>query len=198
MTTIAIRDGIVAYDTRITEAGYVHPNPYDKAKASVKHQCVFAGAGVLSNMAQAFRHLEAAPAMPWTEEGADLDWSEMLDEDTGLMIITREGRVFVFEAGGWFECTGPFYSAGSGFVGALAAMHAGADAVQAVEIACKVDSRSGPPIRFLDVREIPALPDFAMPAAQAPKQANFVEPKKKAPITSKSKPVKARRTGEAA
>ena len=38
---------------------------------------------------------------------------------------------------------------GSGQAAALAAMHKGADAKLVVQIACKVDTGSGPPVRVL-------------------------------------------------
>lgn len=187
MTTIAIKDGVVAYDTRMTSNGLIHPGCWDKAVVSVKHQAIFAGCGTVTEIAAAFRYLEEAPAMPWTEEGQDIDWAELLD-DSSVFAVSRDGRGFYFEAGGWFECASAFHSIGSGCVSAIAAMHAGADAIQAVEIACKVDAYSGLPVRFFTLDMIPPLPVMELPRAPGPMQTQFFEPKAKK--TSAQKPKK--------
>ena len=72
------------------------------------------------------------------------------------MVFHRDGRVFSFETDGlWFEpAEVPFMALGSGSKAALGALHMGADAVRAVEVASLADAYTGGPIITLRVADI--------------------------------------------
>lgn len=160
MTTIAVRNGIVAYDTRMTQGGLIHPQRFDKAVVSVKHQAIFAGAGVPGQILAMFRLLEQAHALPW--EDPDLDLSVCNEWDNfEVMVLTKDGRIYNFEDNNWFYATGEFHACGSGSMAAISAMHAGANAIDAVKIAAKVDCNTGEPVKFIDINWIPERPRMA-------------------------------------
>jgi 20S proteasome alpha/beta subunit len=71
--------------------------------------------------------------------------------DIQALVIRPDGRVYYFDQ--LANCLHPlkarYYAIGSGAVGALCAMHAGADAKSAVKAAIKHCQGSGPPVRTL-------------------------------------------------
>ena len=75
------------------------------------------------------------------------------DADFTVLVLTPRG---LFEFDKW--CRGEkilekFYAIGSGAKAALGAMHMGADARKAVQIACKVDTLSSTPIVTMRLRK---------------------------------------------
>lgn len=157
MTTIAIRNGIVAYDTRMTQNSLIHPQSFDKATVSVKHQAIFAGAGAPGQILAMFRALEQAHALPWEDPDIDLSFCSNWD-NFELVIQMKDGRNYFLEDDKWYGCAGEFHACGSGSTAAIAAMHAGASAVEAVKIAAKVDCHTGGPVKFIDIAWIPERP----------------------------------------
>ena len=65
--------------------------------------------------------------------------------------------MFYVENAGWYPLEGEFHALGAGQPAALAAMHMGASAVKAVEIAIKLDKNSGPPVMSLCLADIAAF-----------------------------------------
>lgn len=68
--------------------------------------------------------------------------------DCGL-VIWPDGRIEMFEAGGSFEMTPPYFAIGSGRPEALGAMYAGATAEQAVRAAIEHDAFTGGDVTVL-------------------------------------------------
>lgn len=144
MTTIAVRNGIMAADSRTTvstEGGgdrfFKCEKLYRKTGADNKD--------VIIGLAG-----ESAPGLVF------LDWygtgneppARLLDGegDFTALVLTRKG---LFEYDKW--CRGEqikmrFYAVGSGAKAALGAMQMGANALTAVKVACKIDPCSAGPV----------------------------------------------------
>lgn len=154
MTTIAIRDGVVAYDTRATINDVMCPDEVDKAWISARHKVIFFGAGDGANVRAMVQALEKRRALPWARASrwkAD-DLPPLNGSPFGA--LSRGGRLYMIEDFGWTESTGRFWAFGTGAPAALGAMHMGASARRAVEIAIRCDPHSGAPVRILRLAEI--------------------------------------------
>ena len=79
------------------------------------------------------------------EEFGNSSPAPKLDRDTVIQ-LTPEGRVFVYWQEHPVELHSEFDAWGSGGDVALGALYCGKSAVEAVEIACKVDVNSGLPV----------------------------------------------------
>lgn len=154
MTTIAIRDGVVACDSRISSGGgTIAVGAAAKAYVNTKHRVIFTGAGIVASWHDLARRLAAMRKLPWQKTNPSA-FDIGIDSDTVLYVVDREGAVYCFESKGWYKEEGKFHAAGSGQDAALAAMHMGASAYKAVEIACLVDSGSGLPVKAINVIDL--------------------------------------------
>jgi len=142
MTTIAYRNGVIAADSYCELAGWNQPYPLCKLFTDRAQGVIYAACGSYARC----REFITAPA------GKRPD----LDEHSRVIMFmaAREDRaagIFIFEENGMFPLSPmPEFTAwGSGFPVALGAMHAGADAIQAVRIAAKVDPHTGGAIHHL-------------------------------------------------
>lgn len=144
MTTIVVRDGVIAADSRATiehESGGHRVTKCQKLyrkQISKREEVIIATAG------------ESYPALVFVDwYGSGKEPPEMLihgEADVDILVLTRHG---VFEYDKWCrgeKLKGPFHVAGSGAKAALGALHMGASATAAVRIACKIDPYSAPPI----------------------------------------------------
>jgi ATP-dependent protease HslVU (ClpYQ) peptidase subunit len=156
MTTIAARNGIVAYDSRIVGGDHVSSETTHKAMIGKRHPVIYAGAGTVTSFMSYIDYLERKRKLPW-EVGAN--WkhgdSPTLADDSAVLVAHKDGRVFFFEEDGWYEAKGVFHALGSGASAAIAAMHMKASAARAVQIAIKVDPNSGGPVNVLRLADIP-------------------------------------------
>jgi ATP-dependent protease HslVU (ClpYQ) peptidase subunit len=146
VTTIAYRDGVMASDSQVTVA--------TEEGGSRKFKCeklYRKGSAIIGTAG------ESAPGLIF------VDWygtkkkapSRLLagEADFTALVLTDAG---LFEYDKW--CRGekilePFYAIGSGCKAALGAMHQGASAVRAVEIACLVDTYSSPDIVSMELQK---------------------------------------------
>lgn len=147
MTTIAFRGGVMAADSCVsieTEAGGARKFKCEKlfrktiGKGRAKRQVIMGLSG------------ESSPGLLYLDwYGSDKDPPTQLIDgqaDFSALILTVDG---LFEADAYCRperIIEPFYAIGSGAKAALGAMHAGASARRAVEIACRIDPFSSPPI----------------------------------------------------
>lgn len=136
MTTIAYRDGIVAVD-RASFGGGVRMA--DVIKVRRIRDKIVVGAGDLGSL-QAFTR--------WVERGMPGDDQPKLGDDF-------EGLLWDGSAWRWYDdhlapCiwADEFWTLGTGHAVALGALYQGATAVEAIEIACKLDPYSDLPIDF--------------------------------------------------
>ena|SRR3974390_3360906 len=148
MTTIAYKNGILAADSRSTtdsEAGGSRVFLCEKIfRKSVPVD------GKLTEVLLATAG-ESSAGMVF------VDWFGSGKESPAELFLTGDAdfTVLVLQPDGLYEydayCRGtkildPFYAIGSGAKAAMGAMHAGASAKRAVEIACKIDPFSAAPI----------------------------------------------------
>ena len=130
MTTIAYRAGILAADTGVcvggSRAGYT-------VKIVRRPDGALAAAAGFAAYCYAFRN--------WFLSGGDPPEAKT---DTGVMdrgtVFYADGRIEIFEPGGRFFMTAPYYAMGSGRPEALGAMHYGAGAINAVKAAIAHDN----------------------------------------------------------
>jgi 20S proteasome alpha/beta subunit len=137
MTTVAWKDGILAADSRGTLAGWTVPGA-ERKLFRLKDGSVAAITGPLANGMQILRWIVGERT------------SKQPDGDARVIIVDAEGRIAVYEDGGFYYEEGlPFAAWGSGMPAALGAMHAGADAPEAVRIAGLVDPATGGAVCFI-------------------------------------------------
>lgn len=144
MTTIAFREGIIAADSQYTyesEAGGNRKHPCPK----LFRKTIKSGESVI--IATQGDGSAGLVFVDWYGSGKKppVVISHNLPDFTCLVL--RKGGLFEYDAYCRpYEITLPFYAIGSGANAALGAMHMGASAVQAVEIACQIDSYSMGPV----------------------------------------------------
>lgn len=143
MTTIAWDGNILAADTQADLGSY-------KAKVTkifkIKNHLVFSSG--------AFDRINAL--FQWFENGADPDkypaFQSNNDDSVCLNIITPEKIIMRYERTPYpFIVNEPFFACGSGRDFALAAMHLGLNAKQAVGIAHRFDPHTGSEIDTLTI-----------------------------------------------
>lgn len=139
MTTIAYRDGILAADSRGMASGWIRPNPARKLR---RVESVYGDwiVGICGEYAR----LE--PFIKWLAAGPDRGTMPDMDSSTAI-VLGRDGGLTVYEDGGHFSLDPAGYHAwGTGWPPAVAALHMGATAERAVEIAALVDNCTGLPV----------------------------------------------------
>jgi hypothetical protein len=146
MTTIAYRDGVLAADRRAMIGDWVTVGRVSKI-ARGPDGSLFAATGDLA-VAARFRR--------WVEGGRAGDAPET-GRDSRCIVVEPDGRVLVFESDTFFVGDGPFHAWGSGFPAALAAMHMGASAARAIEIAALLDPATGGGVDVLLLDGVGAL-----------------------------------------
>lgn len=141
MTTIAYRNGIIAADTQGEVNGWLIPGSASKLRR-VSPNAVAGFTGDWANFE------------PWLVWYAG-DRSQPFDigENSRVIVACAMHGVTIYEGKGWFRFTGPFGAWGSGWPPAVAAMHMGADAKRAVEIAALVDPSTGGDVQTMQVAE---------------------------------------------
>lgn len=144
MTTIVVRNGVMASDSRVTvdsEAGGARVFRCEKIfrKETPKEGVVLIGTAG-----------ESSPGLLFVDwYGTDKPTpAELLEgeADIDIVVLTKRG---IFSYDKWCrgeKVVGKFYAIGSGAKAALGALHMGADAIKAVKIACKIDPYSAAPI----------------------------------------------------
>ena len=147
MTTIAFRSGILAADSRVTvhtEEGGARVFDCDKL---FRKRGTFLGREQDVILATAGESASGMAFVDWFGSGRDVpDIFVHGDADFTVLVLSEDG---LFEFDKW--CRGEkvkneFYAVGSGAKAALGAMHMGASARKAVEVACKVDPYTAGPV----------------------------------------------------
>lgn len=155
MTTVAVKDGIVAFDGRITASSEVYPGLAQKAWISKKHQTIFAACGAVTLWHDAIRFIERGKKLPWQVPAWNNKGFPDLGDNTWVMAVSRDGHIHIIESSTWYPCVTQSTAIGSGSMAANAAMMCGKSAVEAVEIAIQLDTGSGPPVNILRLEDIP-------------------------------------------
>ncbi|MHA6234270.1 proteasome subunit beta [Pseudomonas fluorescens group sp. PF-69] len=140
MTTIAYKDGIIAYDGRITRGNQIVYDDFDKCleRDGVQFVCS-GGISDFDKIVSAYFGGEVSDCSAVALIVVDgAVWHSAVDENTGFwkspLMLDKP------------------YALGSGTEHALTAMDMGASAYQAVEMAMKRDSCTGGKIRTLTVK----------------------------------------------
>jgi len=146
MTTIAYRDGVLASDSQVTVS--------TEGGGSRKHTCVKLFRKKVTKGKKTFDVViatagETSPGLvfvEWYGSGKPIpDVFLHIGGDFTCLVLTPKG---LFEYDVYCQpeevvlSPYPFYAVGSGTKAAMAAMHCGKSAVEAVRIACKVDTYS--------------------------------------------------------
>lgn len=142
MTTIAIKDGVIAVDTLI-----MGDLPYGNGRklGRSKDGWWLAGSGRAAVTMNAIRWASTRSLgrlrTPW--KGLPDDW-----EKSSLLALNAEGRMFFFEGHGPVEFDAPYVAEGSGSHLAMGAMAMGATAVEAVLVAMAHDPNTGGNVEY--------------------------------------------------
>jgi hypothetical protein len=165
MTTIAYRNGILAADTQFTDSsGWTLAGTVSKL-FRLRDGSIVGISGALET-GEAF--------VNWMD--GDQAGDRPTVGDTTRCIHLSEGGVVVYEGTGRYSPKGDFMAWGSGFPVALGAMHMGAEAFHAVEVAAKYDPHTGGAICFMALHDEGAEVDEAVSAVERSIQRGIRSP----------------------
>lgn len=145
MTTIAYKDGVIAYDSQISRGDVIVYDDYDKCliRDGVRFFC----AGATADFAMLIdAYFGVKPSGP-------VDVSAMVLDGDSLMLVAVDNETGIWKTK--IRRDRP-YAIGSGMSYAFAAMDMGADAERAVEVAVKRDTGTGGTIRVFRIQEASA------------------------------------------
>jgi hypothetical protein len=143
MTTVCYRDGLLAFDSRITGDTLLFGQG---VKGRMTKEFMAAAAGAVQDV-QAF--------LDWVAAGYTEDTKKkfgLLDREVEIegIVITKKGEVLCFDNRLYpYHVNAPFFAFGSGAHIALGAMAMGATAYKAVKIASIYDVATGGEIKVL-------------------------------------------------
>ena len=147
MTTVAYRDGIIAADSQITYDKSVRGKSAPKI-VQLNKDLVFVGAGDTRAIAHA------------TKFFTPLNWEEKLEEAPKFKqafeaIIWYKGKIYTCIGSCYPELVcDDFYAIGSGYKFALAALHLGLSAEDAVKFASTLDIYTNNEIQLFNVAQL--------------------------------------------
>lgn len=142
MTCIAIRDGIIAADSQLSVDDSLK---YNCEKLFRVKDGVIGFVGTTSHGMELLRHLlknDSRIAPP-------TDGNTYYREDFGALLLSHHGIYLYDESLIPDRVTGPFFALGTGALAALGAMKRGANAIEAVRIACEFDLWCREPVRWM-------------------------------------------------
>lgn len=146
MTTVAWKDGIVAADTMGDHNGLKMPT----TKILVAKAFVLGGAGGAHDFYGYFDAMKDSSLKEVLENGYPV---EDQDEDIPAMILVSRSdpsKAWFLAATAWLPIVRPYHAIGSGRDFAIAAMHLGKSAVEAVDIAMQFDVYTGGRVERVD------------------------------------------------
>lgn len=149
MTTVAFRDGILAFDSRVSDYD-AHVGWCNKGRMT--KTLIMAACGLTDDIEAAMDWIEKTGGKISAKSEFDLHEREVECE---ILTVDKEGKV-TFYGTRLYPTTmdAPYFAIGSGSPYALGAMANGATAKQAVEAAIKHDLFSGGHIRHLSVERL--------------------------------------------
>jgi ATP-dependent protease HslVU (ClpYQ) peptidase subunit len=157
VTTIAYRNGIVAADSRVTTDSEAGGSRAFKCVKLFRKEVRINGITVpviLAAAGEAFSgELFVEKFNGESVDDVTRDNFIMGDADFTVLIITELNEIF--EVDKWCHMVPvdeEFYAIGSGAKAALGAMHMGASAKRAVEIACKIDPFTAEPVVTMSLK----------------------------------------------
>ena len=150
MTTIAYRDNVLAADSQVTiesEAGGSRTFTCEKLyRRSI--------AGVDTIIGLAGGSTDGLVFLDWLESGERAPSHRLIEggADFTALVLDAKG---LWEYDQWCRkerVVRRFYAVGSGSKAALGALHMGADARRAVQVACKIDTYSLGPVKVMALK----------------------------------------------
>lgn len=155
MTTIAYRDGVMAADSRTTVHTEAGGSRLSRCEKLYRKNVVMNGSPGPTIIGTAGESAPGLIFVDWWGTGNDDLVQRLIDGDADItvLILTEDG---LFEADKYCrpeKILDEFWAVGSGAKAALAAMHMGATAEQAVEIACRIDPYSAPPVTSMRLKD---------------------------------------------
>lgn len=140
MTVIAYRDGVLAADKKSTWASLGHTT------TKIRRMRDGSIAGCTGDSAICRELLD------WYDAGAEPDRYPDRKSTSNMLLINRDHRVLFFDGSPTpIEFEDPWVAMGSGRDYAIAAMHLGCSAKQAVDVACIYDDGCGHGIDVLEL-----------------------------------------------
>lgn len=142
MTTIAFRDGVMAADSQAHADGVKFRNETKlfRVKGNVIGLC---GADVTGQMLLNW-YENGAPEFTLTSRPSIAD-----DYGFGALVLNKSGLLYVDQHFQPVAVREPFHAIGSGAMAAIAAMYCGKNAIQAVQVAARVDRDTGGTVRHM-------------------------------------------------
>ena len=145
MTTVVYKDGIIAFDSRVTRGDIIINDNTNKIVKTDSAAFVFAG------------RMDQSEKLIRLYLGEDLDVDRHFDTSA---LVSDKGQIYYIGANcddGFFKCeVTNGYSIGSGCPHAYTAMDMGATAKEAVKMATKRDIYSGGRVRSFKAHDIPS------------------------------------------
>jgi ATP-dependent protease HslVU (ClpYQ) peptidase subunit len=148
MTTIAWKEGILAADSQVTADDVAYLSA-DKISI-ISTRLVIAGAGDCN---------ECLRMEKWFKK-VGTDWEKELDSKPSIKksyeaILVSDGKPYTLFKDGYPDpLAHPFFSIGSGWKFAMAAMHLGKSATEAILLASVFDINTNDRIRYIDVTKL--------------------------------------------
>lgn len=143
MTTIAFRDGVMATDSLITGNAIRRGAGAKLVRLRDGSLAGFCGGCGLPSVIVPYIEAMIAGETDWTKR------PNIPDDQVWGIVARPDGCVLHFASDlALFEVAAPFHAQGSGNEIAMGAMAMGASAIRAVEIACQLDTASGPPVQW--------------------------------------------------
>lgn len=144
MTTIVIRDGILAADTMILSGGRAYGTMRKIARSRDGWWAAGAGdAAVISAFLKWIETRSLGLIKP-PFKGLPEAWDK-----SGMLLMDLSGSMYFYEGHSIVSFNAPFAAEGSGSDIAIGAMEMGADAIEAVRVAIKHDPASGGEIEYV-------------------------------------------------
>lgn len=146
MTTIAVRMGVMAADSRVTHDSEGGGSRVTRCVKLLRVRDALVGLSGESEPGLIF--------LDWYKSGKREAPGVLIDgeADFTALVLTPKG---LFEYGKYCrpeKILDKFWAIGSGTKAALGAMHMGASAERAVEIACLIDPYTAPPIHVMKLK----------------------------------------------
>lgn len=140
MTTIAVKDGVMATDSMVVDGGVAVGEKCKVAEIDCGFLAVSGPALALNEVAK------------WLKSFPDVQGEapKSLDGASGLLLL-KSGDVFQIESGAPYVMKADFFAIGSGYQIAIGAMAMGASAELAVKVASQFDTNTGGEIRVFGV-----------------------------------------------
>lgn len=168
MTTLVYRDGVLASDSRGTRGDRIEPGRTQKVLAVADGRLI----GVCGGYASSWRYASWLAAGPPSDTWQPMSMSPApkLCASATVVEVLANGRLMLHEEGGAYPAPEDteFHAWGSGMEAALGALHMGATAEQAVQVATRIDTGSGGQVQSARLK---SRPRAGSPRRQARPQA---------------------------